>query len=409
MTAAVDTRGLRDERLLRSAFIVSSTGDWVFRFALPILVLQLTGSAITTAFTYAVEFVPYVVIGLFSGVVADRADRRRLMVVCDVVSAAIVAGIAVICLFDRPPAALVIAAAFLLSCVRPFSFPAFQAFLADRVAPERRASMNAWVQGADSTLSMLGPIAGVAVVTLLGPAVASAVNAVSFAASAILVGCTAVVAGGEKLRSSVRAAIRSVRPDFVAGLRALTANGPVLWGTILLTATNFAQPAVASNLVYIVAGPSASMSLALALVVAAQGAGAVLGAAFAPRLLRRWSTGSLLQAAMCGLAVALLAPAVSQHPVVLAGSWFLAGVATSSFVVPWRTYRQNTVDPAFMGRVVGVQRAVAFAATPVGALVGGWVLTELGAGALFLVAGAVQTLVWLGTRYSPLGRAGQGT
>ena len=56
-----------------------------------------------------------------------------------------------------------------------------------------------------------------------------------------------------------------------------------------------------------------------------------------------------------------------------------------------------------------VNAAVAFAATPVGALVGGWVLTELGAAAVFLVAGAVQTLVWLGTRYSPLGRAGQGT
>ncbi len=122
-----------DERLLRVAFIISSSGDWIFRFALPVLVLRLTGSAVSTALTYAVEFVPFVVIGLFSGVVADRADRRQLMIACDVVSAVIVGAIGVLCLID-PPVFLVMAAAFLLGCVRPFSFPAFQGFITERVA-----------------------------------------------------------------------------------------------------------------------------------------------------------------------------------------------------------------------------------------------------------------------------------
>ncbi|WP_157882365.1 MFS transporter [Streptomyces silvensis] len=394
----------RDERLLRSAFIISSSGDWIFRFALPVLVLQLTGSAVTAALTYAIEFVPFVVIGLFSGVVADRAERRRLLLVCDVVSAAIVTGIGVLCLVDPPPF-LVMAAAFLLGCVRPFSFPAFQGFITERVDKERRASMNAWVQGADGTLGMLGPVAGVAVVTLLGPTVASFVNAVSFAVSALLIGGTAVVAAGPRLRASVRAACRSLGPDSLAALRMVRTERALLWATVLLTLANFTFPAAAANLVYIVAGPDGDVPAALAVIASAQGLGAILGAVAAPALLRRFAPGTLMGAAMGVKALALALPALHPGVGTLTACWFIVGMTTSTFIVPWRTYRQGTIDPRFLGRVVGLQRAVPFSAIPVSSLLGGWLVVEFGVTALFTAAAAIQFLVWLGTRFSPLGRA----
>lgn len=393
-----------DERLLRAAFIVSSSGDWIFRFALPVLVLRLTGSAVSTALTYAVEFVPFVVVGLFSGVVADRADRRQLMIACDVVSAAIVTGIGILCLLD-PPAVLVMAAAFLLGCVRPFSFPAFQGFLTERVAVRRRASMNAWVQGADGTLAMLGPVAGVAVVTLLGPTAASFANGASFAVSAVLIGATSAVATGRRLRESFGAACRSLVPDCAAALRLLRSHRALSWATVLLTLANFTFPAAAANLVYLVAGPDGRVPASLALISAAQGLGAVLAAAAAPVLLRRFAAGALMRSAMAVMVLALALPAIRPGTAVLTVCWFLAGAATSAFVVPWRTYRQGAVDPEFLGRVVGLQRAIPFAAIPVSSLLGGWLVTEFGSTALFTVAAAVQVLVWLGTRYSPLGRA----
>ncbi|MFI8929072.1 MFS transporter [Streptomyces sp. NPDC053474] len=395
----------RDERLLRSAFIISSTGDWVFRFALPVLVLQLTGSAVSTALTYAIEFVPFVVIGLFSGVVADRADRRQLMIACDVVSAAIVAGIGVLCLID-PPTVLVMAAAFLLGCVRPFSFPAFQGFITERVAEHRRASMNAWVQGADGTLGMLGPVAGVAVVTLLGPTAASFVNAASFAVSALLIAATAVVAAGRRLRTSFGAACRSLVPDAVAALRMVMTQRALLWATILLTLANFTFPAAAANLVYIVAGPTGDVPASLAVIAAAQGLGAVLGAAASPVLLRRFSAGTLMAAAMAVKVIALTLPALWPGIGALTVCWFVVGTTTSTFIVPWRTYRQGAVDPEFLGRVVGLQRAIPFAAVPVSSLLGSWLVVEFGVATLFTAIAVIQFFVWLGTRFSPLGRSG---
>ncbi|MCF3180108.1 MFS transporter [Streptomyces polychromogenes] len=396
----------RDEYLLRAAFIVSTCGDWVFRFAMPMLVLQLTDSAFLAAFTYALEFVPYVLVGLFSGVVADRADRRRLMTGCDLASAVVVAGIGLLCLLDSPPVPAVYAAAFVLACMRPLYFPAFQGFLMERVPEERRAVMNAWVQGSESLLNMLGPIAGISVVAFLGPAAASGVNAVSFALSAVLILLTAA-SPAASAAAPLREALRGMGPDLLTGFRLLFAEPVLRSGTILLTLTNFAVHAVEANLVYVVTGATGQSGFVLGLVVAAQGAGAVAGAAFVPRLLGRHSEGRLLTVGMGALAAALLAPALTADVRLLAPAWAVAGAATSLIVVGWFTYRQKVVDAEYMGRVVAVNRAVSFAAILPAALLGGWVAAAFAPAALFAGAGLVQALAFAVTAAGLVGRAGR--
>ncbi|MEV6352967.1 MFS transporter [Streptomyces hydrogenans] len=408
---------LREERALRAAFAVSSTGDWIFRFALPLLVLQKSGSAMLAAVTYAVEYVPYLFFGLVSGVVADRSDRRRLIVGCDALSAVIACVLTVLCLTDGFSLYAVMALAFLLSSIRPFHFPSFQGLLSERVPEDRRPVMNAWLQGTDSFLSLLGPVAGAAIVVFVGPAIASGLNAASFAASALLVWIlrgakadagapAAPVERAASRRGAVRAALGSIRPDFVAGLRVLAANPAVLWGTVLLTVTNFAMLTVQSNLAFLTAGPTGSETSRLAVALVAQGGGALLGSVLAPALLRRWPAGPVVAAGMGVLALALGLPALSHTTVPLSAALFLSGLATSAIVVPWRTYRQQVVPEAYIGRVVSVQRTVGFALNPVGAVVGGLVLSSLGPAAIFLVAGAVQTAVWLCAWRGPVGRAG---
>ncbi|WP_030689046.1 hypothetical protein [Streptomyces sp. NRRL B-1347] len=85
------------------------------------------------------------------------------------------------------------------------------------------------------------------------------------------------------------------------------------------------------------------------------------------------------------------------------GQWFIVGTTTSTFIVPWRTYRQGAVDPEFLGRVVGLQRAIPFAAVPVSSLLGSWLVVEFGVAALFTTIAVIQIFVWLGTHFSPLG------
>src|SRR5260221_12602169 len=80
--------GQRDLRLVLSAGLISLTGDWVLRIGLVYRVYVLTGSTVASALTMASSFLPQVLLGAVAGVFADRWDRRRTMIVADVLLAA---------------------------------------------------------------------------------------------------------------------------------------------------------------------------------------------------------------------------------------------------------------------------------------------------------------------------------
>src|SRR5260221_3884001 len=80
--------GQRDLRLVLSAGLISLTGGWILRIGLVYRVYVLTGSTVASALTMASSFLPQVLLGAVAGVFADRWDRRRTMIVADVLLAA---------------------------------------------------------------------------------------------------------------------------------------------------------------------------------------------------------------------------------------------------------------------------------------------------------------------------------
>ncbi|MGL5824729.1 MAG: MFS transporter [Nocardioides sp.] len=73
-------------RLFLSARTVSGAGYAITAVALPLIMLELTGSALVTSLVAAIEVVPYLAFGLIAGALADRMDRRRLMLSCQLVA-----------------------------------------------------------------------------------------------------------------------------------------------------------------------------------------------------------------------------------------------------------------------------------------------------------------------------------
>src|SRR5260370_2912791 len=224
---------------LRAAFTISSTGDWIYKFAVPTLILHLTGSALDTAFAYVLEFIPYVVVGPFAGVLADRLSRRGTMIVCDCSSCALALIVAGLVQLGHPAIALLYLCALALSCPRPIYFPAFQGFLVEMVRPDDRPRFNSWTEITDSLLSLAGPVLGVSIVAAAGVPLATVLDAVSFAVSATLVATIAyrrLVAP----EAPARRWITGVLSDLLAALTILGMSRPILAGTVLLTASNLA-------------------------------------------------------------------------------------------------------------------------------------------------------------------------
>lgn len=399
---------------LRAAFAISSTGDWIYKFAVPTLILRLTGSPVETAFAYVLEFIPYVVIGPVAGVLADRFPRRRTMVACDAGSCLLALVIASLVGLGHTPLAALYLCALALSCTRPLYFPAFQGFLVETISDRDRPAFNSWTEVTDNLLSLAGPVLGIAIVAVAGVSLATTVDAASFAVSAALV---ATLATGRPARPAAAepapdgrspGRLASLRTDLAAGLRSIAISRAILTGTILLTLGNLAAYLIEGNLVYVLLHAEHDAKIALGVVFSAQGLGGVLGAVAAPRLIARHRTGSLLATGMAVTTAALVIQAADPVLLVIVPGQALEGAGSALIVVCWFSVVQRLVPGTLIGRFVAVVRAIGYTTLPAGALLGAWLLTLSAAvRLLFGCAAALQLLILLVTLRSPLARIGQ--
>jgi MFS family permease len=396
---------LRDSWLLRSAFLVSTIGDWIYRFAVPTMILATTGSALATALAYTVELMPYIIVGLFSGVIADRFDRRRVLIVCDLTSAAIAVLLAWVVFAEHSPVWMLYALAVALASVRPFYFPAFQGMVIDVVPSAERSRVNAWTQTADSALGFLGPAVGTAVIATIGVPLATVANAASFVLSGGLVWQIVARRDSADPLPGGQGGIRRLKADFASGIKVLWMIAPVRWGTFLMAGANLAAFVIEPSLIYLLLRVEGQPPFAVGVVFASQGIGAVVGAVCAPILIDRVRTSRLLTRGMALSAMAMALPAVTPKFGVIAVAWAIEGVATSVIVVSWFTVRQRIVPERAIGRVVAAGRAIAYTAIPLGSIVGGLIVAgPQPERTLFGVACAIQVLVAVLTFASPVAR-----
>ena len=396
----------RDYRLLLGAFFVSTTGDWIYRLALPLFVLRETGSAAATAAIYAIEFVPYVLFSLVGGVAADRFDRRRLLVAGDLASAGLVGGMLAVVHFAPGERWLLYVAALAAASVRPFYHPAFQSFVPALVADRDLLRANAHLQTVENLLAFGGPIAGGAVVAAFGIERSLAVDCLSFAVSAAAIALIARRAVAEVARR------RGWRIGFelreaIAYLRRVRI---MAWALVLVTGTNFAVFLVQANLFWYLVKAHDNGARGVGLVFGAEGAGAVVGALLTTQLGRRLDAGRLTILGMACATAGVSFLLVSGRLAIVAAAWSVVGVGDTIIVVTWFTLRQKIVPPELLGRVIAVQRATAFAALPLGALAGAGIIgLTSNATLLVLVSAVLHALLTLVALVTPLRTAGRGT
>lgn len=396
----------RGSAAVRSAFAVSSAGDWIYRFAVPTLILHLTGSAVATGLAYVLEFLPYVVIGPFAGVFADRFSRRATLVGCDAASCAVALGLAAVARLPHPPVFGLYGGALALACLRPLYFPAYQGFLVEAVSEDVRPRFNSWTHVTDSLLGLAGPVAGTAVVAAAGAPAATVIDAASFAASAALVAAISRPRAAARPRPGGRGRAGRVLRDLAAGARAMTISPVILAGTAAITGANLAAYIIEGNLVFLVLHVEHQPKVALGAVLSAQGLGGVLGAAAAPRLLGRSPAGRLIAAGLGLSAAGMLMPAAFPRWAAIVAGQGIEGGATALIVVCWFSVLQRLVPADVIGRFVAVGRAAAYATIPAGTIIGaGLVSTAAGVRVLFGGAAALQSAVFIAAARSSLRRA----
>ncbi|WP_228044593.1 MFS transporter [Streptomyces ferrugineus] len=393
--------------VLLTAYLTSSLGNWVYRLALPLLVLHLTGSALSTGVLYAIEYIPFLLLSMPGGVFADRFDRRRLLIAGDATAGVIAGCLGILVVLDVETLWPIYVAAFLLSCVEPVYHPAFQSFLPDIVPSERLGQANAWMQTGDNIMAMAGPAIAGGLVAVFGFEVTVFVNAGSFLVSGAAILLIRVQGGTEPAKAAAPHAKASFLGEIREAVRYIFKDNKVLMaGSLMFTGTNFAIWLIQANFIYYLTDYRGFEPGVIGTVLAAQGVGAVLGAAVAGRLIRRWYPGRILIAttALAGLTTLLLVPV--RDPVGIAIVWGLVYALGSINPVAWFTLRQRIVPNHLLGRVVATTRMLAFASIPVAAVAAGAVESSFHDIYVLITIGALLRLLIAGLAYlSPLRRS----
>jgi MFS family permease len=352
---------IRNARIFLFGDVVSTLGDRSLWFAMAIWMKELTGSSAWAGFVIFC----YIAGNFFSplgGVLADRFPRRALLVVANLLSAAIVLPIALV--HGRGDMWIIYVVIFLYGAAGAVISAAESALVPDLVPPGLLAEANGAQQTLNQGLALVTPLIGAGLFTVVGGAAIAVIDAGTFLVAVVSLlllrmapapaAAATATAGGKG-----GTAADGVAPDgdggMAAGFRFIWAE-PVL-RTIMLAlglsvlAVGFSESALFS---VVTVGLHHSASF-LGLLSTVGGVGAVLGGMSAAPLLKRLSEPLLLAMALACMTLAMLALTVPDLVVVLAGM-VISGLGGPWLSVAGITAFQRRTPAAMMGRVFGVLR-----------------------------------------------------
>jgi len=395
-------RGNHDFRRLFIGGLVSQTGDWFNSVALLTLLLSLTGSGEAVGYILIIKLLPSFFVGPLAGVVADRFNRKTIMIVADVLRGFIVLGFLVV---QRPDQVwLVYAIAAVEIAISTFFDPARSVAIPGIVSRAELISANALSSASWSVTLALGAALGGLVTDAFGRNTAFVIDSLSFFASAAFIAAVRIRSSTSTRSKHVSLAGATGVTDLIEGARYLKSNPRVMalllvksgWGLgggVLLLLTIYGKQ------IFPIGRDGAA---SIGLLYAARGTGALIGPVIAgmissgvPRTMRRAITIAFFVSATFYLFYA-------QSPSLVVALICVLG-AHSGGSIQWvfsTTLLQMTVPDRFLGRVFALEMALLTLTMSISTYVTGWGVDYPGLGARRMatvlgIAFAVPGVAWL--------------
>lgn len=385
----------RDFVLLWGGQSLSMVGSQVSILALPaVAVLKLGASPFAVGLLGSFEMLGYPVFGLIAGVLVDRVSHRKTMVVCELGSAVALSAVPLGAWLGFLDMALLYAVAVVAGISRIFFGVAYQAIVPNIVSDDDLVDANAKLSLSSATAQVGGPSLGGFLLALVRPATAVLVDVASFVVSALsIIALRPPKAQAQPPEPPAQAApaktAGTVYSDIVAGLR-IAFGDRRLRSLLGASATvNFSYH-VGFAVFFIFAYRRLDLSsVAVGVDFAVGGAGAIIGAAVATRIMNALKLGPSLILGVTGIMASnwlLPAAALALAPVLIGASMFLFGFSLSVYNIGQITLRQRLTPKELLGRISATFITLTWSAVPVAFAVGGLLGNAFGATTTLVVA-----------------------
>lgn len=402
MNATFRSLRTRNYRLFFTGQTVSQSGTWMQQVGQAWLVLELSGSGTLLGVTLALQSLPMLLAGPWGGLLADRLDKRRLLLWTQSLSGGLALLLGVLTATGLVRLWMVLALALALGVVKALDSPARQSFVLEMVGPDQVVNAVALNSIVTHAARVVGPAIAGALIAIVGIASSFVVNAASYFAVVVALALMRpdelhTAPGARRGRGQLREGLRYVRhtPELCAPLLLMTAAGMLAFEfqvTLpLLARTTFGGDAQTYGLL-----------------LSAMGAGAVLGGLLIAGSLQPSTTALTVSASVFGGLILVVAVAPSLPLALLA--LLVLGVATVAFRATANSLLQLRSEPQMRGRVMALWGVAVMGTTPIGGPLMGWVAETAGPRFALAIGGAAtilgaSTMYWYLRRRTP-GHAG---
>ncbi|MEO8274052.1 MAG: MFS transporter [Chloroflexota bacterium] len=367
----------RSFRWLLSATVVENVGDGIALAAGPLLVASQTRDPFLVSLALLAQYVPTLLFGVIFGAAADRFNRKRMVVVVNLMRSVVVTGLVITIVTGNVNIAVVLIVLFILGSAETLADSASSTLLPGLVARADLGIANARMQGAFLlTNQLVAPPIG-AFLFAAGMAVPFAANAVAFALSALLIS-RVVASTTHELRE--RAGFRA---EMAEGIRWLVAHPAMRTLAVTVFLFNVTYGAAWSVLV-LYAGERLGMDeVGFGLITTSIAIGGIIGTFSYARLERRFSLGDLMRIGLLIETFTHLVLAITTSAAVALGVFVLFGVHAFVWGTTATVIRQRAVPDELLGRVGGVTRVAVIGGLVIGTPIGGAIASGYGITAPF--------------------------
>ena len=378
---------------LWSASTTSALGSGLTTVAAPLLVATRSDDPMVVAASFVAAWLPWLLFALPGGVLVDRVDRRRLMLLIDVVRVVALAVLATAVATGYAGVALLYSVLFVVNAGEVVFRSASQALVPAVVPRERLERANGLLFGGTMFAQgiLAGPIGGF--LFAVAACLPFFVNAGTYAASAVFLG---LVAG--TYRVEAKPGKRSVRTEVAEGFRWLMANRLLRTMSVLMGLLNLTLTAATAILVLLAKERLHLGSVGFGLLFSCMAAGGLLGSVVGDRIIAKISATWTIRGGLVVEAGTHLALATVDSSLAIGVVLFAFGVHGGLWGIVSSSLRQRLVPAGLLGRVGSVNLFIAAGGNCAGGFLGGVLAAKFGLTAPywvgFVVAAVVTAATW---------------
>ena len=373
----------RNNRLYLSSVVTDNCGSSLMMFALPLIVLDMTGSGIHLSFISAIETIPFLILGLPIGAIIDRLDVKKIMIFSDLIRLLSYSVLAIALALKTPLAfmifiiytvSLAVSVMNILSAVSEITFVSFL------VEKEDFSKLNSTVYGIQYGVNFALPILGGVLYKFIPQSLLTGISVVFYLISLLLVNNIILISQRDPFAgfSSIKHGVNAVFTDIKDGVRYTAKIRAVLYPLVLAALVNIASANFQNDSLIILRQQMGLSSDQIGLILSIAAVSALIGTVVVNWLNKKIEFGQLLVLSIIAGSLFRAVFALSANLVILVSSIACIAINESILNISIITNRQNEVGQEYLGRVTSIYKAVLIGVNSIGYLLGGFVANKIG-------------------------------